>query len=254
MKGILVTALGATLAAALSNKGPDKSVWTRRQAFAAACGSSVVVAFQRAHLGLEPANAFANKISNKYDDRPKQRGSKPPALGVLERESLDMDDGSDSGTYLGLKPCGAAPNCFCSTTKLTEDAEHSIPAFIWPNNMDQAAAMAQLKEVLQVYQPTPKVDGGGFDIKTATSDYIYVQYESLKNGYIDDVEFAVIKDKRYGERQVQVRSSSRLGYLDYGVNAKRINAIAAALRTKSWNAVGVDYTTHPFYASENNLI
>ena len=254
MKGIVAAALGATLAAALSNNG--KSLWTRRQAFAtaAACGTSVVACQQQTNLGPQPANAFANKISNKYDDRPKQRGSKPPSLGVLERESFDMVDDSDSGTYLGLKPCGAAPNCFCSTISLNEDAEHSIPAFVWPSDMDQAAAMTQLKDVLQAYQPTPKVDGGGFDIKTATPDYIYVQYESLKNGYIDDVEFAVIKAKRYGERQVQVRSSSRLGYLDYGVNSKRINAIAAALRAKSWNAVGVDYTTHPFYASENNLI
>eukprot|EP00965_Chrysotila_dentata_P051183 1696311-Pleurochrysis_carterae.AAC.5 len=44
---------------------------------------------------------------------------------------------------------------------------------------------------------------------------MYVQYESLRRGYIDDVEFALAKGI------VNVRTSSRVGYLDLGVNAKR---------------------------------
>jgi uncharacterized protein (DUF1499 family) len=81
--------------------------------------------------------------------------------------------------------------------------------------------------------------------------YAYVQFEALKNGYIDDVEFAYIEG--YGERAVQVRSSSRVGYLDYGVNAKRVNWIAKELRGKGWDAVGVDFTTHRGYALENQI-
>ncbi|GKY90453.1 hypothetical protein MPSEU_000019100 [Mayamaea pseudoterrestris] len=257
MRFFLVAALVASCVSALSSS----LLSTRRQAFAAVCGATSSAAFVAAidnqHcIGAQSASAFPNKISNKYDDRPKQRGSKPSGLGVIERESLLMndDDDDDAGTYLGLKPCKAAPDCFCSTSLPNEDSEHSIPPFTWPQNMDQATAMNELKAVLEAYQPTPQVDGGGFEIKTATSDYIYVQFESMKNGYIDDVEFAVINDKRYKNRQVQVRSASRLGYLDYGVNAKRINAIAAALRLMSWEAVGVDYATHKYYASENGLL
>lgn len=247
---LILAALGMATVAALSNK--DLSVWSRRQALTAAFGLSTATTLTTLDCS---AQAFPNRISNQYDDRPKQRGSKPTALGVLERESLFMEnDEGDSSTYQGLKPCKPAPDCFCSTTLPQEDPDHSIPPFVWPEGVDQAAAMNTLKEVLEAYQPTPKVDGGGFQIQAATDKYIYVQYESLKNGYIDDVEFAVIDDPRYGERQVQVRSSSRLGYLDYGVNAKRINAIAAALRAKSWKAEGVDYSTHTFYASENGLI
>jgi uncharacterized protein (DUF1499 family) len=136
---------------------------------------------------------------------------------------------------------------------LEDDPDHSIPPFTWPPPLDQAQAMNELQQVLQAYQPGQNgVDGGGFEIKKVTPNYIYVQYESLKNGYIDDVEFAVITDG-YGPRQVQVRSSSRIGYLDYGVNSKRLNAIASALKSKGWDAVGVDYSTHRFYASENQV-
>jgi uncharacterized protein (DUF1499 family) len=247
MRGTVCIAL-ATIAAtdtatALSN---DFFVSNRRQAVMAA--SAAIFAPRL------PALAFANKISNKYDDRPRQRGSQPPGLGVNERQSLE------GTSYNGLKPCSAAPNCFCSVpeTLVEDDPDHSIPPFVWPKDLDHVSAMQELLEVIQAYQPGQQgVDGGGFEIKTIRPDYIYVQFESLKNGYVDDVEFAVITDKDsslYGERQIQVRSSSRLGYLDFGVNAKRLNGIAKALRDKSWNAAGVDYKTHEFYASENRLV
>jgi Protein of unknown function (DUF1499) len=114
--------------------------------------------------------------------------------------------------------------------------------------------MDQLYSILQAYPPGQSdVDGGGFDIKKndPVKGYIYVQYESLKNGYIDDVEFAVVDG--YGPRQVQMRSSSRLGYLDFGVNSKRVNWIAKALREKGWEAEGVDYAKHESYAYENQM-
>ena len=37
-------------------------------------------------------------------------------------------------------------------------------------------------------------------------------------------------------RSLQVKSASRVGDSDLGVNAKRLNYIAAALRAKSWDA------------------
>ena len=57
-----------------------------------------------------------------------------------------------------------------------------------------------------------------------------------------------------GKEGVQVRSSSRVGYLDFGVNAKRLNYLAKALREKGWNAEGVDLLkTHVDYATQNGL-
>lgn len=44
--------------------------------------------------------------------------------------------------------------------------------------------------------------------------YLYVQFESRRRGYIDDMEFSLANGVAH------VRTSSRLGYLDMGVNAK----------------------------------
>ena len=61
-------------------------------------------------------------------------------------------------------------------------------------------------------------------------------------GFIDDVEFAV---DATGE--VQVRSGSRVGQLDYFVNAKRLNLLSERLRAKGWTAPAISQKTHPEY-------
>ena len=84
-------------------------------------------------------------------------------------------------------------------------------------------AFVKIGKVLDNYPPgQQEIDGGGYQIKIRdpSKRYHYVQYESLKRGYIDDLEIAVNADGT-----VQLVSSSRLGYLDYQVNAKRINFI-----------------------------
>jgi uncharacterized protein (DUF1499 family) len=203
------------------------------------------------------AGAFDNKISTKYDDRPKRRGPKPNDLGVSARTN-SVDEYNDDG-YMGLKGCNVAPNCFSSSLNVVEDPDHSIPS--WTSNTASVEnTFAQLKAVVEAYPPGQNgVDGGGFAIQSydPKRGYLYVQFEALKNGYIDDVEFAVIDAPPRPEDQmltVHVRSSSRIGYLDYGVNAKRLNYLAAALRAKGWDSPGVDLKTHAFYAAENQLL
>ena len=71
---------------------------------------------------------------------------------------------------------------------------------------------------------------------------MYVQFESLRYGFIDDVEFAVNK-----AGEVQVRSASRIGFLDLGVNAKRLNGISASLRAKGWSAPKLTKEEYPEY-------
>lgn len=147
-----------------------------------------------------------------------------------------------------------APNCFCSTDNVEDSPDTNIPPFKWPTKQlsSREDAFQQLYEVLKAYEPgQSNIDGGGFDIVTfdPKAGYIYVQFESLKNGFIDDFELASVGD----DNAVQVRSSSRLGYLDFGVNAKRINYIAKKLREKGWDAPGVEYSTHLGYAEENGL-
>jgi len=113
----------------------------------------------------------------------------------------------------------SAPNCFCSTDSVEDSPDTNIPPFKWPTNQltSREAAFQQLYEVVKAYPPgQSNIDGGGFDIVTydPKAGYIYVQFESLKNGYVDDFELAVIGDKNDGN-VVQVRSSSRLGYVSF---------------------------------------
>lgn len=213
---------------------------TRRHVFQSLMTASIVV------LPTTSAVAFDNRINDNYNDRPKQRGSMANDLGVRKRKD------NFGEPYVGLKPCGPGPNCFCSTDPNNEDdPEHYIPGWKWPSSVtSEEDAFKQLEAVLSEYQPGQgNVDGGGFKIITSKPGYIYVQFESLKNGYIDDVEFATVE----GMNGIQVRSSSRLGFLDFGVNAKRLNYIADALRRKGWDAEGVDFKTHPEYVALNRL-
>lgn len=162
---------------------------------------------------------------------------------------------NDAGDeYQGLKQCGPAPNCFCSTDQSEIDPDHFIPSWKWPKGTDKVQAFRELEHVIREYKPGQgNIDGGGFKIITSDpqNGYIYVQFESLKAGYIDDVEFAAIDSLE--KDSVQVRSSSRVGYLDFGVNSKRLNYIAKNLIVMGWDALGVDYGSHKGYFSENNI-
>ena len=58
-------------------------------------------------------------------------------------------------------------------------------------------------------------------IITERSDYLYGEIRSLVFRFVDDVEFTLsIENKIF-----QVRSSSRVGYSDFGVNRRRIERI-----------------------------
>ena len=149
---------------------------------------------------------------------------------------------------------------------------------MYPKDHDLTMAMEDIYNVIQKYSPGQgNVDGGGFEIKKydPKNGYIYVQFESLKNGYIDDFEAAYIippadvtiddndddakntsskSNMNTNTNSIQIRSSSRVGYLDYGVNVKRINYIANELRTKyGWTVQDVNAKTHRRYFIENEL-
>ena len=81
---------------------------------------------------------------------------------------------------------------------------------------------------IAAYPPGQRgIDGGGFKIVSEKSDarsaYVYVLFESLRKGYVDDVEFSL------QDGVCNFRTSSRLGYLDLGVNAKRYSYFADAV-------------------------
>ena len=62
-------------------------------------------------------------------------------------------------------------------------------------------------------------------IITETDSYLYAEFTSKLMGFVDDVEFSLDP----AAKVIQVRSASRLGESDLGVNRDRVQAIRAAL-------------------------
>ena len=125
-------------------------------------------------------------------------GKRPSNLGV--------NDGK-------LAPCPNTPNCVCSQDT---DAGHKIEPLTY--NSTPAEAIANLKQVIQ---SMPKAQ-----IITENTNYLYAEFTSALMGFVDDVEFYLDDSAKV----IHVRSASRLGKSDLGVNRNRIEAIRTKLK------------------------
>ena len=196
-------------------------------------------------LPSSPAYAFDNAVPDyaKYADKPKRRGTPPKDLGVLPRTTEEEDD---RVTAPGLRTCDGNPNCFSTTGDflLSDRQQYGVDFLIapWKPPANDPKPFQTLSSVVKSYKVGQGgVDGGGFAVIKETDSYLYCQFESLKKGYIDDVEFAA------GAQGIQVRSASRVGYTDFGVNALRLNYLASQLRDKGWTIDVITESSHRDY-------
>jgi len=113
-----------------------------------------------------------------------------------------------------LAPCPSSPNCVSSQS---EDTLHKIEPLTF--NTSAAEAMANLRKVIESQERTT--------IISESPNYIYAEFKSKIVGFVDDVEFYLDE----AAKVIQVRSASRLGQSDLGVNRKRIETIRAAFDT-----------------------
>lgn len=107
-----------------------------------------------------------------------------------------------------LTPCPTTPNCVNSQS---QEPEHKIEPFTY--NSSSQKAMADLKEVIQSFKRAK--------IITENKNYLYAEFTIPIVGFVDDVEFYL--DER--AKLIHVRSASRLGESDLGVNRRRIETI-----------------------------
>jgi len=136
---------------------------------------------------------------------PKMPGETPQNLGPR------------GGGNLAL--CPETPNCF-STTTPKEDQVHFMAPLKFNKSPDEA--WSQIVKVIETYPiPNGGIDGGGKKIITLDNEkkYLYAQFESKLFGFVDDFELSMATD----QKAVYLRSASRLGDSDFGVNSKRIN-------------------------------
>lgn len=103
-----------------------------------------------------------------------------------------------------LAPCPPSPNCVSSQAA---DADHRVEPFRYAGSRE--AAQARLREVID---SVPRAR-----VVTAGDGYLRAEFSSRILRFVDDVEFWFP-----GEPVVHVRSASRLGYSDFGVNRARV--------------------------------
>ncbi|HET9700083.1 MAG TPA: DUF1499 domain-containing protein [Burkholderiales bacterium] len=128
--------------------------------------------------------------------------------------------GGDRPTNLGVRdgrlaPCPASPNCVSSDAR---DGEHAVE----PLRLAQPAERAW-RAIREAVAALPRT---GF--VTETEDYVHAECASALLGFVDDLELHL----RPAEGIVAVRSASRRGYSDLGVNRKRVEDLRAALRSR----------------------
>jgi len=111
-----------------------------------------------------------------------------------------------------LSACPSSPNCVVSQDG---DQEHTIEPIIYKS--DRNTAKEALLKVLSVVPRTEIID--------QTDDYIHTESTSRIFKFVDDAEFYFPED----ENVIQVRSASRVGESDLGVNRRRIEQIRLAL-------------------------
>jgi uncharacterized protein (DUF1499 family) len=120
------------------------------------------------------------------------RGNRPPNLGVKEKR---------------LSPCPSSPNCVSSQSG---DERHKIDPIRFTST--PAEALDRLKKVIRgmkrgtVIQETP--------------DYLHVEFRTFL-GFVDDAEFYVDGSQKV----IHLRSASRVGCWDLGVNRRRMESI-----------------------------
>jgi uncharacterized protein (DUF1499 family) len=129
---------------------------------------------------------------------------------------------SQSGEAFGLvegrlKPCPDTPNCVSSEpvtdpSRLVEALEYS---------QDQAAqVMPRLKTIIR--------DMGGI-IQVEQADYLAASFTSPIFRFVDDLEARVDS----AQNIIHLRSASRVGRKDFGVNRKRVEHLGKAFYRQS---------------------
>lgn len=112
-----------------------------------------------------------------------------------------------------LSSCPASDNCVVSQNA---DAKHAIDPIAY--HVDRDTAKQTLLKVLTVVPRTEVIE--------QTDSYIHALSKSRIFKFVDDVEFYFPTN----ESVIHLRSASRIGESDLGVNRRRVEQIRLALR------------------------
>jgi uncharacterized protein (DUF1499 family) len=119
--------------------------------------------------------------------------------------------GYDSGR---LTPCKTTPNCVSSQADPKDEQHYIAPIAL------KGDAIAAVRKAVESMPRTRLVQ--------VEPGYLYAEFTSKLMGFVDDVEF--LADPAKGV--VHVRSASRLGRRDMGVNRERIEQLRSMLEKR----------------------
>ncbi|MGZ5051615.1 MAG: DUF1499 domain-containing protein [Methylobacter sp.] len=112
-----------------------------------------------------------------------------------------------------LPLCSSSPNCVSSQAA---DAGHFIEPFKIIANVDEA--WAALKQALLSQSRTV--------ITAETANTLHAEATSLVFRFVDDVDAILDRDAK----TIHIRSASRIGYGDFGVNRRRVERLRAYMQ------------------------
>lgn len=117
-----------------------------------------------------------------------------------------------------LPDCPKSPNCVSSQAQPT-DTEHYTPPFKLKASCE--LAWTGLQQALLQQSRTIITD--------QTDQTMHAEVTSLVFRFVDDMD--IILDQ--ANKLIHIRSASRTGYSDFGVNRKRVEALRMALQKQN---------------------
>lgn len=114
-----------------------------------------------------------------------------------------------------LAPCPDSPNCVSSDAV---DAGHKVAPLV-----PEVGESTTWRVAVAAVQKLPRAR-----IVTQTDNYLHAECRSRVLGFVDDLELHY----RPGQGMISVRSASRLGYSDFGVNRKRVEKLRGLIATQ----------------------
>lgn len=140
-------------------------------------------------------------------------------LGAL-RGRPPADLGVNNGR---LKPPSPTPNSVSSQAALHPEHPQRTYAEIAPLPLKAGSGPGSIQTLAQVLAATP-----GVTVVEQKPDYLRAEAETRWMKFTDDLEFWFDPARKV----IELRSASRLGRKDFGVNRARIEAIRAAYQAR----------------------
>ena len=107
-----------------------------------------------------------------------------------------------------LSPCPDSPNCVSS---LSTDPARLIEPLRYTGSLTDAR-----QKLISLLENSKRAR-----LISVETDYIHAEFRSLIFKFADDVEFYFSSE----DRIIHVRSASRTGYYDFGVNRRRVERL-----------------------------